>query len=171
MTTQQDALRKLIADDAYAMSFQSIGQYRKALLEALAAQPEQPVAWRYQTPTGWHATTDAGKAMSVSEHHAVEPLYASPQVRAEQAAVPQWISVEDRLPETTVTDDSECWLQGRRVAAAINSDRVLVAMAGGGVRVDRLAGLEGNPPYWETYKDRVTHWMPLPKWPQESKQS
>jgi len=40
---------------------------------------KQPVAWRYQTPTGWHATTDAQKAVSLRAHHPVEPLYAAPQ--------------------------------------------------------------------------------------------
>ncbi|MGX6999853.1 hypothetical protein [Caballeronia sp. KNU42] len=34
----------------------------------------EPVAWRYLTPTGWHATTDVGKALRVKEHHTVEPL-------------------------------------------------------------------------------------------------
>lgn len=80
-------------------------------------------------------------------------------------AASKWISVDEQLPETFVTDDSECWLQGRRINAAINSVRVLVALSGQGVRVDRLAGIEGNAPYWETYKGRVTHWMPLPAAP------
>ncbi|OUL79906.1 hypothetical protein [Paraburkholderia hospita] len=34
-----------------------------------------PAAWRYLTPTGWHATTDSAKASAVSAHHDVEPLY------------------------------------------------------------------------------------------------
>lgn len=40
-------LRDLIADDAYAMSFQSMGQYRTALLKAARTTPQQqaePVA-------------------------------------------------------------------------------------------------------------------------------
>lgn len=37
------------------------------------------VAWRYLTPTGWHATTDAAQALRIAEHHTVEPLYAAPQ--------------------------------------------------------------------------------------------
>ena len=41
-----------------------------------------PVAWRYQTPTGWHATTDASAALRVRHHHEVEPLYAAPQPAA-----------------------------------------------------------------------------------------
>lgn len=31
-----------------------------------------PVAWRYRTPTGWHATTDAGKAARLKIEHGYE---------------------------------------------------------------------------------------------------
>lgn len=48
-----------------------------------SAGEAQPVAWRYQTPTGWHATTDAQKAVSLRAHHPVEPLYPKPQASAE----------------------------------------------------------------------------------------
>ena len=34
--------RALLADDAYAASFQSMGQYRTALLKALATPPPEP---------------------------------------------------------------------------------------------------------------------------------
>lgn len=50
-------------------------------LEAPVAVETRPVAWRYQTPTGWHATTDAQKAVSLRAHHPVEPLYPKPQAR------------------------------------------------------------------------------------------
>lgn len=38
----RDAIRALIADDAYAMTFQTMGQYRSALLAALAAPVAGP---------------------------------------------------------------------------------------------------------------------------------
>jgi hypothetical protein len=41
MTTTPD-FRALLADDAYAGSFQSLGQYRTALLKALATPPPEP---------------------------------------------------------------------------------------------------------------------------------
>jgi hypothetical protein len=41
MTTQPD-FRALLADDAYAASFQSMGQYRTTLLKALAPPPPEP---------------------------------------------------------------------------------------------------------------------------------
>ncbi|HDR9081287.1 TPA: hypothetical protein QDA98_003898 [Burkholderia vietnamiensis] len=43
------------------------------------AQAADPVAWRYLTPTGWHATTKLDKALGASAHHDMEPLYAAPQ--------------------------------------------------------------------------------------------
>jgi hypothetical protein len=42
MTTPAPDFRALLADDAYAASFQSIGQYRTALLKALATPPPVP---------------------------------------------------------------------------------------------------------------------------------
>ncbi|MFQ1062193.1 hypothetical protein [Bordetella trematum] len=54
-------------------------QARAALASAPVAGEAQPVAWRYQTPTGWSATTDAQKALRLRAHHPVEPLYAAPQ--------------------------------------------------------------------------------------------
>ena len=50
MTTTFDFCA-LLADDAYAASFQSMGQYRTALLKALATPPPEPgkvTAWMYQ---------------------------------------------------------------------------------------------------------------------------
>ncbi|WP_205182702.1 hypothetical protein [Burkholderia sp. LMG 13014] len=48
--------------------------------DAAAAGQEavEPVAWRYLTPTGWHATTDLSKISRVSVHHEVSPLYTAP---------------------------------------------------------------------------------------------
>ncbi|MCZ8436838.1 hypothetical protein [Achromobacter xylosoxidans] len=58
------------------------GMMRNPKYVAPVAGEAQPVAWRYQTPTGWHATTDAQKAVSLRAHHPVEPLYAAPQASA-----------------------------------------------------------------------------------------
>ena len=44
---------------------------------------QEPVAWRYQTSTGWHATTDASAALRISKHHAIEPMYTAPQPQAD----------------------------------------------------------------------------------------
>ncbi|WP_025517580.1 hypothetical protein [Bordetella trematum] len=60
-----------------------------AEVRGLAADPApnaEPVAWRYQTPTGWHATTDAQKAVRLRAHHPVEPTYAAPPAADERDA-------------------------------------------------------------------------------------
>ncbi|WP_175760470.1 hypothetical protein [Burkholderia anthina] len=55
------------------------GQARLYLPAAAAGQEAvEPVAWRYLTPTGWHATTDLSKVVRVSVHHEVIPLYTAP---------------------------------------------------------------------------------------------
>lgn len=64
-----------------------MGQSVSAAPQASAGEA-QPVAWRYQTPTGWHATTDAQKAVSLRAHHPVEPLYPKPQASAEPTHKP-----------------------------------------------------------------------------------
>ena len=84
------------------------------------AVDQAPVAWRYQTPTGWHATTDAAAANRVSAHHPVEPLYASPQPQADARDAERWGSepvtgtpflqeedqrLLDRFIETTEDDE------------------------------------------------------------------
>ena len=45
---------------------------------SLSANAGEPVAWRYLTPTGWHATTDVSAALRIRSHHDVDPLYAAP---------------------------------------------------------------------------------------------
>ncbi|MDN7795880.1 hypothetical protein [Burkholderia vietnamiensis] len=69
------------------------------------AQAADPVAWRYLTPTGWHATTKLDKALGASAHHDMEPLYAAPQPA--QADAPA---------ETRLTDEQRdvlTWAIGR----------------------------------------------------------
>ena len=78
-----------------------------ALYEAPQPQAvdQAPVAWRYQTPTGWHATTDAAAANRVSAHHPIEPLYAAPQPQADarDAELLDWLEGEVCHSYTGVT--------------------------------------------------------------------
>lgn len=62
-----------IIDRANAFARAIIAQARAELIAEL-----KPVAWRYQTPTGWHTTADAGKAVVLREYHPVEPLAIIP---------------------------------------------------------------------------------------------
>ncbi len=58
-------------------------------LEAQATAELEPVAWRYLTPTGWHATTDASAALRVQMHHEIQPLYTAHQPAAADARTTQ----------------------------------------------------------------------------------
>lgn len=57
----------------------------RAALTAEKVAGQEPVAWRYLTPTGWHATAKIDKALGASAHHDMEPLYAAPQQPAQSA--------------------------------------------------------------------------------------
>jgi Lar family restriction alleviation protein len=70
--------------DPLVRAVQAIRELRAALTaEKVAGQ--EPVAWRYLTPTGWHATAKIDKALGASAHHDMEPLYAAPQQPAQSA--------------------------------------------------------------------------------------
>ena len=73
------------------------------------------------------------------------------------AAVPKWISVEERLPEID-----------ERVLACVGIPGELSVWDG--VRwngEEWEAEEEAAYDYWTTIDDPVTHWMPLPKAPKE----
>jgi hypothetical protein len=54
-------------------------QFRVIYTAPIASAEEAvPIAWRYLTPTGWHATTKMDKALGASAHHDMEPLYTHP---------------------------------------------------------------------------------------------
>ena len=79
-------MEKLISDDGYAASFQSMGQYRTALLAALRAQADAlPVAWRvrYAEDQPW-VYVDQGESFTGLGWH-VEPVYLHPAPEAAQA--------------------------------------------------------------------------------------
>jgi hypothetical protein len=77
--TQSTVVRDVLADAKKALESTS----------PIAGKPDggagdvrgEPVAWRYLTPTGWHATTKLDKALGASAHHDMEPLYAAPSQR------------------------------------------------------------------------------------------
>lgn len=54
---------------------------------------QEPAGWRYQTSTGWHATTDASAALRVSKHHAIEPMYTAPQPQADARDAERWSEI------------------------------------------------------------------------------
>lgn len=77
-----------------------------------------------------------------------------------------WISVGDRLPEWVARDDTPCVIDGKSVPPTLYSQMVLVAIAPhNSVRIDKLTAIEGGEPWFDNYRNRVTHWMPLPEAP------
>jgi hypothetical protein len=80
--------------------------------------------------------------------------------------------MDERLPEWAARDDTHCVCNGRVVPPTLTSKTVLVFLAGGGVRTDKLTGLEGEgKPWFDTYRKRVTHWMDVPAAPQPPKEA
>lgn len=72
-------------------------------------------------------------------------------------AQPQWISVEERLPETIA-----CY------AGTAYSEAVIVFTTGKKVLIAIFDGedfLSDGIDYWDAEHDEVTHWMPLPEPP------
>lgn len=133
--------------------------------EMLSSAWEYHGSSRYSERVLQDAVTDAEcyKAMI-----AAAPEYQEPdsQPLAAQAQQSQWISVEERLPETYIADDRELIVLGKHIGASIKSDDVLVLLKTGKVKMDRLAGIVGNEPFWWIYRNLVVSWMPLPPAPE-----
>lgn len=101
---------------------------------------------------------------AVAKHLLLEASQQLRRVQAQQES--QWISVEERLPETYIADDRELIVLGKHIGASIKSDDVLVLLKTGRVKMDRLAGIAGNEPFWWIYRNLVVSWMPLPPAPE-----
>ena len=89
------------------------------ILAAHSAGAQEPVAWRYLTPTGWHATTKIDKALGASAHHEMQPLYTRPQ--------PMTDAARD-------TQDAKRWrhiYKGRFVICRVHKDGTLENLGGG----------------------------------------
>jgi hypothetical protein len=234
MTTDRDTLRKALeygerwmrhdiedtewckgSESAHAKAKAELAHVR-SVIEALAAQPEQPVAWRVGLEL--FGSPEEAQRNVRNPDLKPEPLFASPQVRAEptdeqiitalaaadmgwrgeegevipfyndgdcdkeiaavrawlkhgwqvraeQTAVPQWISVDERLPELHVTVallDTRRWMN-------TGSEEFGANWHGAGYLS------EFGRKYWSVFGegrsislDAVTHWMALPQPPQEN---
>jgi hypothetical protein len=138
------------------------------------ARSEYPDRVRYEADCVRHLIGELPEKPCITDYDAdkhsgyVAPAALAKQVPAQEQA---WISVTDNLPGNYISDDSPCKLDGREIPPAIQSKRVLVALSDGSVREDRMEGLQGNTPFWSAFRDRVTHWMPLPPAPAQLAQS
>lgn len=90
---------------------------------------------------------------------------------AEEREANGWISVKDRLPEWASRDDTPCEIDGKKVGALLTSEKVLVVIAPRDtVRIDHLTAIECSDgerqhKWFNTYRDRVRYWSPLPAAP------
>lgn len=123
-------LATLIGDDSHACSFQSLGQYRKALLEVIAkasTAPEmEPVAYLHQVVCGDaepdQALSFEADSFPLSEalgyrslSHAPLFTHAAPHpVSGERRATDGWISPSERLPDVPAGDDLDVLVAVRR---------------------------------------------------------
>lgn len=76
---------------------------------------------------------------------------------------PQWISVNDRLPELKTCDVDS--LTSSAVLCYMKYDQILVGRLEG--YDDDLSWFTDDSEHWNLHQD-VTHWMPLPEPPKKS---
>ena len=131
MTTD---IRALLADDGYAASFQSMGQYRTALLAALRAQADAaPVAWiRFCSDGGIEGPLlDSSKNMCDVRRKsgAWTPLYPRPSLPAAQGLSDEQAEELVRRVETSVGMNREAWdcIDAKEIVRAILTSAATVA--------------------------------------------
>ncbi len=101
-----------------------IAQARKTVAAPVCeTDAQEPVAWRYQTSTGWHATTDASAALRVSKHHAIEPMYTAPQpqaalpVQAVEKSATHGMNLHQRILHVGGRENAQTYIEFGSVAA------------------------------------------------------
>ena len=72
--------------------------------------------------------------------------------------VPQWISVEDRMPDTVPCDAGTEYSEA--VVVWTNGNKAMVAVWDG---IDWICPCD----FWEAWGEKITHWMQLPEPPKE----
>lgn len=72
--------------------------------------------------------------------------------------VPQWISVEDRMPDTVPCDAGTEYSEA--VVVWTNGNKAMIAVWDG---IDWICPCD----FWEACGEEITHWMPLPEPPKE----
>lgn len=72
--------------------------------------------------------------------------------------VPQWISVEDRMPDTVPCDAGTEYSEA--VVVWTNGNKAMIAVWDG---IDWICPCD----FWEAWGEEITYWMPLPEPPKE----
>lgn len=71
---------------------------------------------------------------------------------------PQWISVEDRMPDTVPCNAGTEYSEA--VIVWTNGNKAMIAVYDG---IDWICPCD----FWEAWGEEITHWMPLPEPPKE----
>ena len=98
MTTPAPDFCALLADDAYAASFQSLGQYRTALLKALATPPQEP-----PTDEAWQEFIEQVQRAQ----HVASREGESPRFDLVECALALWREAIPPVPEPEPPTDEE----------------------------------------------------------------
>ena len=80
------------------------------------------------------------------------------EIAALREKVPQWISVEDRMPDTVPCDAGTEYSEA--VVIWTNGNKAMIAVWDG---IDWICPCD----FWEAWGEEITHWMPLPEPPKE----
>lgn len=80
------------------------------------------------------------------------------EIAALREKVPQWISVEDRMPDTVPCDAGTEYSEA--VVVWTNGNKAMIAVWDG---IDWICQCD----FWEAWGEEITHWMPLPEPPKE----
>jgi hypothetical protein len=107
-----NSIRNLIADDSFAMSFQSMGQYRTALLKALDVTPPAPEAGEVEELVAWMrgqvAIAPAAQTQWAKRFLRIATLL---QQLSAPAPAPKPIPVSERLPGVGEVGELAAWLE------------------------------------------------------------
>ena len=80
------------------------------------------------------------------------------ELAALREKVTQWISVEDRMPDTVPCDAGTEYSEA--VVVWTNGNKAMIAVWDG---IDWICPCD----FWEAWGEEITHWMPLPEPPKE----
>ena len=102
---------------------------------------------------------DESTCIGVLFKHCIDQIERDQKEIAElREKVPQWISVEDRMPDTVPCDAGTEYSEA--VVVWTNGNKAMIAVWDG---IDWICPCD----FWEAWGEEITHWMPLPEPPKE----
>ena len=147
----------------------AIGQQGKALIEAMAAKPQQTVHILTHCNAGWLATVDAGTALApvYAAHDAGLNIHVwvdETRPRNQGASLTAWELAQHGVPHTVITDNAGGYLmqQGQVDMVIVGADRVT---ANGdvcnkiGTYLKALAAYDNRIPFYAAVPTPTIDWQ------------